>query len=230
MKTALVTGANKGIGLEIARQLAAKDIEVILSARNSDLGMAAYLDVKSEGGKVHFVQLDVSDKKSVHKAVESAKEMVGQLDILINNAAILLDGGRDFLRLSEEEIRLTMEINAFGPLWIARAFLPLMKEGGRMVNISSGAGAVCGGMGTYEPMYSISKASLNAITMQLAHALKHKNILVNAVCPGWVKTDMGGASAPKTTSQGADTPVWMAIHPGFNKTGKFFRDRKEISW
>ncbi|MEM1219980.1 MAG: SDR family oxidoreductase [Bacteroidota bacterium] len=230
MQTALITGANKGIGLETARQLAQKGWRVILTARNEQRGKAAQRKLHAEGLEVGCLLLDVSDSDSIPAVVEQVQSSHTRIDALINNAAILLDEGKPFLSLSEEELRQTIDINTFGPLWVTRAFLPLLKAGSRVINISSGAGTVCGGMGTWAPWYSVSKASLNAVTMQLAHALDEKGILVNAICPGWVRTDMGGAGASRSIAEGADTPVWMASDPYFSSTGKFFRDRKEIEW
>jgi len=229
MQTALITGANKGIGYETARQLAQKGWRVILSARNEQRGRAAQRKLQAEGLEVDWLLLDVSDTDSIKAAAQQVESSYAQIDVLINNAAILLDEGKPFLSLTEEELRQTIEVNTFGPLWMTRAFLPLLSSGSRVINISSGAGTVCGGMGTWAPWYSVSKASLNAVTMQLAHALAQKGILVNAICPGWVRTDMGGAGAGRAVSEGADTPVWMASDPNFKANGKFFRDRKEIS-
>lgn len=230
MKTALITGANKGIGFEIARQLGQKGYHVFLSARNRNKGEMATQALLAEGLKVEFIQLDVSNQQSIQQAFELLKPKVDHLDVLINNAGILLDEGRSILTIPSDVIDQTFAINAFGVLYVTRIFVPLLKNGSRVVNVSSGAGEICGGMGTWAPTYSISKTTENAITMQLAHALNDKGILVNAVCPGWVRTDMGGAGANRSVAKGAETPVWLADDPSITETGKFFRDKKVINW
>lgn len=230
MKTVLVTGANRGIGFEIARQLAEKGFQVWLTARNQQRGMEAVLRLSGEGRMVRFLKLDVVDLDSIRSASDALKNKLDSLDVLINNAGIVLRGEDDILKVNPEKLIDTFRINSFGPLWVVRACSDLLKNGSRVINISSGAGEICGGMSSYAPVYSISKTALNAVTCQLAHALKPKGVLVNAVCPGWVRTDMGGPSATRSVEEGADTPVWMATDPGFRETGKFFRDRKVVSW
>jgi NAD(P)-dependent dehydrogenase (short-subunit alcohol dehydrogenase family) len=230
MKTVLVTGANRGIGFEIARQLAEKGFQVWLTARNQQRGMEAVLRLSGEGRMVRFLKLDVADLESIRSAPDTLKNELDELDVLINNAGVILRGEDDILTVTPEKLMDTFRINSFGPLWVARACSDLLRNGSRVINISSGAGEICGGMSSYAPVYSISKTALNAVTCQLAHALKPKGVLVNAVCPGWVRTDMGGPSATRSVEEGADTPVWMATDPGFRETGKFFRDRKVVSW
>ncbi len=229
-KTALVTGANKGIGLEIVRQLARLGHQVLLSARNSERGKQAATLLQKEGLDVKFIPLDVSDLASIRQARQEVGHLFPQLDILINNAGILIDSNRDVLSLTEAEVRDTMNINALGALFVTQAFADLLPDGARVVNVSSGGGAICGGASTWAPIYCISKTTENAITMQLAHFLAERSILVNAVCPGWVQTDMGGANATRTIAEGADTPVWLATAAELKETGKFFRDRQVIPW
>jgi NAD(P)-dependent dehydrogenase (short-subunit alcohol dehydrogenase family) len=236
-KVALVTGSNRGIGFEIAKQLARKDIEVILASRNSANGDAAVRKLARDGGlkKVVSMQLDVSNQVSVDSLLEKVEKTFGKLDILVNNAAILID--KDNVTASNadlEAVKTTLETNLIGAWRMCKAFIPLMKNNGygRIVNVSSGAGefeyiATSGG---YWPAYSVSKASLNALTVMLASELSDTNILVNAVCPGWVRTDMGGSNAPRSVQEGAVTPVWLATLPDGGPTGHNFFDKKQISW
>jgi NAD(P)-dependent dehydrogenase (short-subunit alcohol dehydrogenase family) len=230
MKTALVTGANRGIGFEIVRQLADRGFAVWLTARHKKRGTEALLELKKPGRAIRFLELDVSDTTSIAKAVQSLKADISRLDVLINNAGVVLKSGDDILKVTAEKLEETFRINSFGPLWLTQACEPLLGKGSRVINISSGAGEICGGMSSYSPVYSTSKTALNAITCQLAHALKPKGVLVNAVCPGWVRTDMGGSGATRSVEKGAETPFWMAEDPAFSETGKFFRDKKVVSW
>lgn len=230
MQYALVTGANKGIGFEIAHQLGEKGFHIFLSARNLEKGEAASDKLKRKGISVECIQMDVSDLKSIESGFEKVKSKTKQLDVLINNAGILLKDDRDLLTVSNETILQTLHTNALGVLWVTRIFSPLLKAGSRVINISSGGGAICGGISTWSPVYCISKTSENAITLQLAHALQGKGVTVNAVCPGWVRTDMGGQGASRSIEKGAETPVWLATDPKMNQTGKFFRDKSVISW
>src|SRR3712207_872408 len=192
---ALVTGSNRGIGFEIAKQLAMKKIQVVLTSRNSANGEAALKRLtRDEGGikkEAVSMQLDVTNQVSVNRLLNEVEQTFGRLDILVNNAAILID--RDDVAASRadlETVKTTLETNLIGAWRMCKAFIPLMKKNnyGRVVNVSSGAGefeymATSGG---YWPAYSVSKASLNALTVMLASDLKGTNILVNAVCPGWV--------------------------------------------
>jgi NAD(P)-dependent dehydrogenase (short-subunit alcohol dehydrogenase family) len=234
---ALVTGSNRGIGFEIAKQLAMKKIEVILTSRNSASGEAAVRKLARDGVKKEVVamELDVSNQVSVDNLLDKVEKAFGRLDILVNNAAILID--KDNVTVSNadlETVKATLETNLIGAWRMCRAFIPLMKKYGfgRIVNVSSGAGefeymATSGG---YLPAYSVSKASLNALTVMLASELSGTNILVNAVCPGWVRTDMGGSNATRSVREGAATPVWLATLPDGGPTGRNFFDKKQISW
>jgi NAD(P)-dependent dehydrogenase (short-subunit alcohol dehydrogenase family) len=235
-QVALVTGSNRGIGFEIAKQLSMKKIEVILTSRDSANGDAAARKIARDGvKKVVAMQLDVSNQFSVDNLLDKVEKTFGRLDILVNNAAILIDKSNAVASNADlEVVKTTLETNLIGPWHMCKAFIPLMKKNGfgRVVNISSGAGefeymATSGG---YWPAYSVSKASLNALTVMLASELRGINILVNAVCPGWVRTDMGGSNAPRSVEEGAATPVWLATLPDGGPTGHNFFDKKQIKW
>ncbi|MGH7602254.1 MAG: SDR family oxidoreductase [bacterium] len=230
-KTALITGANRGIGFEVARQLAEKSFHIFLAARHREAGEKAAAALQTGGAKVSFIALDVSDADSIKRAVQEVAATVNHLDVLVNNAAILEDEHLSVLEIDAESMQKTLKVNTIGPFLVAQASYPLLAKSdfGRVINVSSGAGALSE-MGTYSPAYSISKTALNAVTVQLANAFKHKSIAVNSVCPGWVRTDMGGRHAPRSVTQGADTIVWLAIEAPKNLTGKFLRDRKVIPW
>ncbi|MDP4164349.1 MAG: SDR family oxidoreductase [Bacillota bacterium] len=229
-KIALVTGANRGIGLEISRQLGQLGITVIMTARNNEKGKAAVEHLKQEGLDVHFHSLDVTNETSIHQLAVDIKEQFGSLDILINNAGIYIDGNNNILDIEIDIVRKTMETNVYGPLRLSQSLASLLQESGdaRIVNVSSGMGAIKDLGGSY-PSYSLSKAALNVVTIQLADQLNGKGILVNSMCPGWVRTDMGGKSAPRSVVEGADTAVWLATGD-VERTGRFFRDRQEIEW
>lgn len=236
---ALVTGANRGIGLEVVRQLAQKGIHVILSARNPEKGEAAVKKLLLEGLSVEFWQLDITDEASVRACAEWVRKTHGGLDILVNNAGVLLDPSRNppdavgasIFNSKLSTIRGSLDTNTFGPLLMIQAFVPIMtaRNYGRIVNISSGMGQLSDMNGGW-PGYRISKLALNAVTKICADELKGLNILINSVCPGWVRTDMGGADAELTTSEGADTVVWAATLPNGGPSGGFFRERQAITW
>jgi len=230
-KIAVVTGANRGIGLEIVRQLAEKGCRVILSARDIRSGEEKADRYKAQGLDVIFRPLDVRSGSGIAEFVSYIAEKMGRIDILINNAAILIDDQQSVLKVSADDLRLTLETNLIGPLNLCQAIIPLMKKHnfGRIINISSQMGALKS-MGGHSPSYRISKTALNALTRIIAAELNGTNILVDSMCPGWVRTDMGGLSAPRTLKQGADTAVWLAALPDNGPSGKFFRDRHEISW
>ncbi|MEX1274756.1 MAG: SDR family NAD(P)-dependent oxidoreductase, partial [Bacteroidota bacterium] len=152
------------------------------------------------------------------------------LDILVNNAGILLDESTSILDVGPDIVHRTITINTLGAFFVTQTFLPLLVKGSRIVNVSSGAGEIGEGMSTYAPVYSISKTAMNAMTCQFALALKRKGIAVNAVCPGWVRTEMGGKMAPRSVKNGAETPVWLATDAPIGETGKFWRDKKVIAW
>jgi len=225
MKNFLVTGAAKGIGFGIASALRAQGHRVLLSARNKKAGEEAAKKVGAD-----FIQMDVSDVNSIRRAAAETQQLMDHLDGLVNNAGVLLDDGIPLIKASPELVRTTMDTNALGPFFVVQAFLPLLKPGSRVVNVSSGGGSISEGVAGWAPVYCFSKTALSGITLQLAHALRSEKISVNAMCPGWVRTDMGGRGAPRSVEQGADTAVWLLTEASAKLTGKNFRDRKEIGW
>ncbi|MCB0213189.1 MAG: SDR family oxidoreductase [Anaerolineae bacterium] len=230
-RIALITGANRGIGFEACRQLAQQGAQVILTSRNVAKGQAAANVLRNEGLEVTHHQLDVTDVDSVIALREEIDVTFGRLDILINNAGIYLDEGVSIFDLSLEAMRLTQEINFWGPFHLCRAFVPMMRlqDYGRIVNVSSGYGAMAD-MGARTAAYRISKLGLNALTRIVADEVKGYNIKINSMCPGWVNTDMGGAAAPRTVEQGVETITWLATLPDDGPTGGFFRDGQPIPW
>ncbi len=230
MKTALITGANRGIGFEIAKQLGRRDFRILLGARDEQKGQVAAEKLRGLEIDTIPVKIDVADEQSIRTALEKMKSSSIRIDVLINNAGILLDQGIDILDVSMDTIRRTIDTNALGAFAVTRSFLPLMQSGSRVIMMSSGGGAICNGVGAWAPVYSLSKTMMNVITAQLARALKPQNIAVNAVCPGWVRTDMGGAGASRSIEKGAETPVWLATEAPSSLSGKFFRDKKQISF
>ena len=230
-KVALVTGSNRGIGLECVKQLGQKGYQTILTSRKKEDGERSLTSLSSDSSTVHYQSLDVSDDSSVAKLKKDISERFGRLDILINNAGINYDSWQSALEADLDYVRQTLETNLFGAWRMAKAFVPMMKNQkyGRIVNVSSGAGAITG-MGGGTPAYSISKASMNVLTIKLAAELKGSGVLINSVCPGWVRTEMGGPDAPRSVEKGAETIVWAAELPGDGPSGKFFRDMKEIDF
>ena len=228
-RVALVTGANRGIGLAVTRALAATGMRVLLGARDAERGRAAAQALGREGLDVIARELDVTDEDSVERVAAGLHAEVGRLDVLVNNAAVYPPGRpRD---VAPALVHETLEVNALGPWRMAQAAVPLMLAGryGRIVNVSSEAGSLAG-MGASMPAYNVSKAALNAVTRVLAADLRGTGILVNSVCPGWVRSDMGGPNARRSLEEGADTIVWLATLPDGGPSGGFFRDRKPIPW
>lgn len=268
MKTVLVTGGNRGIGMEICRQLDQLEFKVIMGSRDPGRGKKA---ARSLSKNVIVRALDVRDDESIDSLSAFINSEFGKLDILINNAGLgtayidrkqsVINAAKDFARSNFEgtlrkinkitartkitgsgksgytaknipldRIKEIMETNLYGPWRMIQWFHPLLSKSnnGRIINISSGLGELNSLNGNY-PGYSLSKSSLNALTIMFANELKDDGICVNAMCPGWVRTDMGGPNAPRDVSEGADTAVWLATEEKI-PTGKFFRDRKEINW
>jgi NAD(P)-dependent dehydrogenase (short-subunit alcohol dehydrogenase family) len=234
-RVALVTGANRGIGFEIVRQLARLGVLAVIGARKATKGLEAAEKLRSEGLEVPVVTLDVDNEDSPAEAVAEVQRLYGRCDVLVNNAAILIDGPNQFeaslFDLSSGMVRQTFETNVLGPMRLIQAVGPIMRAQGygRIVNISSGAGQLTD-MGMGYPAYRMSKSALNALTRITAVELANNGVKVNACCPGWVRTDMGGPTATRSVEEGADTPVWLATLPEDGPTGGFFRDRKPIPW
>ncbi|HLL94385.1 MAG TPA: SDR family NAD(P)-dependent oxidoreductase, partial [Spirosoma sp.] len=179
-----------------------------------------------------FIHIDVTDPVSIKNASGTFSQKADHLDVLINNAAVLEDHGEDILKLNAEMLDRTMKTNVNGPILVTQYFLPHLAKspsGGRIINVSSGAGSLSR-MSTYAPAYSISKAALNAVTRQMAGALKSQNMAVNCVDPGWVRTDMGGSQASHSVEQGAESIVWLAADAPQTETGKFWHDKRETEW
>lgn len=226
---AIVTGANRGIGLEVCRQLADLNYTVILGSRDETKGEHAAAQLNTKQVIPH--QLDVSDPDSIERLRAWVTSEFGVLDVLVNNAGILYD---TWQRASEADLAVVqqaIDTNTFGPWRMAQAFIPLLRQSqyGRIVNVSSEAGSLTS-MGGGTPAYSFSKAALNAVTRLLAGELRSDRILVNSICPGWVATDMGGASAPRSPAEGARAIVWAATLPDGGPTGGFFRDERALPW
>jgi NAD(P)-dependent dehydrogenase (short-subunit alcohol dehydrogenase family) len=226
----VVTGGNRGIGFEICRQLAARGANVVLTARKSDAGMLAVKQLAAINLSAQFHSLDVTDTESMAALRDYLDKNFGRLDVLVNNAGILPDQDASALEVKVEVVRATFETNALAPLRLSQILVPLLKRSadGRIVNQSSGMGALSAMEGDHAA-YRLSKAALNGVTAILAAEL-HGAVRVNSVCPGWVKTDLGGAGAQRDVAQGADTAVWLALDAPAELSGKFVRDRKVIPW
>src|SRR5690242_3608340 len=230
MKTVLVTGANRGIGREVARQLAKRGFHVFIGARDSKAGRAAAEDLAKQGGETTFLKIDVSDDASVKAAAREFAKQSDHLDVLVNNAGIMVDGDDGILKISDDVFRKTIETNTLGALRVARVFEPSLSKSKspRIINVSSGGGQLTDGADGWAPAYCISKTALNGVTSQLASALP--KFAINSVCPGWVRTDMGGSNASRSVEEGAAGIVWLAADTPQNETGKFWKDRKVIPW
>jgi NAD(P)-dependent dehydrogenase (short-subunit alcohol dehydrogenase family) len=238
-RVALVTGANRGIGFEIARQLAHKKMTVLMGARHEERGMEAQIKLADQGLDVHFIPLDVTDPTTIEAAIGRIKDKFRRLDVLVNNAGIMLDAETRIIELSGILFQNTLETNTFGPLLLSQACVPVMKQNryGRIVNMSSTLGSLTdianpdsAHAEVQSPAYRLSKILLNGITVLLARELRGTNILVNSACPGWVQTEMGGEQAPISPQQGAATPVWLATLPDDGPSGGFFREQQPVPW
>ena len=227
-KIAVITGANRGIGKEIAKELAENGVKVILTARDLQKGKRVVEDFNSQGLDVVFHSLDVTSEESMKSLAGFVQNEFGKLDILVNNAA--LSGGGNSISISIQEFSKTFETNFYGPFRLSQLMISLLdkSEAGRIINISSGMGALHS-MGGGNAAYRVSKTALNAITAVMAADLSGTNIKVNTVCPGWVRTDMGGAGATRTVEKGAETAVWLSLEKNI-PSGKFFRDKRVIEW
>ena len=224
-KIILITGATRGIGFAAAQVLSGRGAHVIIASRDRKRA-----EDTAAGVGCDSVQLDITDQKSCDAAVEMMKERFGRLDVLVNNSAILLDHYASILDLNPETLRKTLETNLIGTLRVTQALLPLLikSEDPRIINLSSGAGQLDGEPQPWAPAYSISKTALNMLTQQLTPVLPE--VMVNSMCPGWCRTEMGGAEAPLTPEEGADTLVWLALDASRTLRGKFVKERRIIPW
>jgi len=220
--TALVTGASRGLGREIARALAARGLRVFAGVRAGPPPPGT-----------EALPLDVTDEAQVAAAAETIWKKTRRLDVLVNSAAVLLEGDDAILTVAPARLARMLEVNAVAPLRVAQACWPLLLRAGRgarVVNLSSSGGQLSVGASGWSPAYCTSKTALNALTIHLAAAGREAGISVNAVCPGWVRTDMGGPGAPRSVEEGADTVLWLALEAPADLTGAFVRDRVTIPW
>ncbi|MEJ2515358.1 MAG: SDR family NAD(P)-dependent oxidoreductase [Gammaproteobacteria bacterium] len=234
-RVALVTGANRGLGFEISRQLGAAGLCVVMAAREQGRAEAAAREVPG----ARPLRLDVRDTARIPVAVSEVVESVGRIDVLVNNAGVMLDGPEGIDAVPAEIVSGSLATNVMGPLLLTQAVLPTMRrqDYGRVVNMSSTLGAfhdITNPDSDYavvdSPAYRLSKGALNLLTVLFARQLAGTNVLVNSACPGWVRTDMGSDEAPLSVEEGADTPVWLATLPDGGPSGGFFRQRQQIEW
>lgn len=223
----LVTGASRGIGFAAATQLAARGAKVIIASRDVRRAEKAARQV---GGSTEAIQLDITDESSLGNAADLIRQRHGRLDVLANNSAVLLDHYESIISLKTETLRDTLETNLIGTFRVTLAMLPLLKRSAapRIINVSSGAGQLDGEPQAWAPAYSISKTAVNMLTQQLTAALP--DVMVNSVCPGWCRTEMGGPDAPLSADEGADTLVWLALDAPYSLRGSFVKERKVIPW
>lgn len=229
-KVAVVTGANRGLGLEVCRQLLAEGYQVVLTSREAKKGEAAAAEL---GNGVRFFPLNTTDGSGIDALSKFLVKEFGRLDVLVNNAGIYPDDKENpgVASVKLGTLRTAIETNTFGPFMLCQKLAPLMEKNGygRIVNVSSGMGQLSQMAGD-SAAYRISKTALNAVTKVFAESYKGKNILVNSVCPGWVRTEMGGAQAPRDLQTGAKSIVWAVLIPEDGPTGGFFRDGKPLEW
>lgn len=227
-RTAFVTGANRGIGLEVCKQLAAEGARILMGVRDPASSKTQMEALTRAGINTALVQIDVSDSDSIHRVIKSKLEPV---DILINNAA-LLDRVENIPLLDDEEFEKIIRTNLIGPAFLAKHYGSQMKQRGwgRIVNVSSGMGSISRGFGADSPAYRISKLALNGLTITMAEALRGTGVLVNSVDPGWVRTEMGGKSATRSVEEGARSVIWAALISDNGPTGGFFYDGKPVPW
>jgi NAD(P)-dependent dehydrogenase (short-subunit alcohol dehydrogenase family) len=230
-RIAVITGANRGIGFEITRQLAAQGLHCVLTARDEAKGAAAAKELADQGLPVTFFRMDVTNQISVDELALHLALEYGHLDVLVNNAGILSDGGQMLRRIKMTMLGDTLATNTIAPIRVMQTLMPLLlkSKAARVVNVSSTLGQMSS-MGAGTPAYRISKAALNAATAVFAAEMRGTPVKINAMCPGWVATSMGGSDAPKSASEGADTAVWLATLPDDGPSGGYFQERQPISW
>ena len=230
-KVAIVTGGNRGVGYELVKQLALRGYKVILTSRDPVKGQAAAQKLTESSLDVSFVRMDVDDQDSIRQAAMTVNERYGRVDVLINNAGVYLDGSEGILNMDPSILEQTMATNFFGAYHVIRSFIPFMqKQGyGRIVNVSSEYGAINEMSYQGAGAYKLSKLALNGLTRLAAAEIKG-DIKINAVDPGWVRTDMGGPSAPRTPEQAAESILWLATIGPEGPNGEFFRDGERIDW
>jgi NAD(P)-dependent dehydrogenase (short-subunit alcohol dehydrogenase family) len=231
IKVALVTGGNRGIGYELVKQLAQKGFKVILASRNPEVGHEATQKLKKLNLDVSFVVMDVDNQESILQAAITVNEEYGRLDVLINNAGVYLDENEKILTMDSSILEKTMATNFFGAYYCLHSFIPIMEKHGygRIINVSSGYGEMREMSHQGVGAYKLSKLALNGLTQLVAAEIKG-DIKINAVCPGWVSTDMGGPSAPKSPKQAAESILWLATIGPEGPNGGFFRDGIRIDW
>jgi len=232
-RVALVTGGNRGMGLETCRQLAALGFQVLLASRDPQAGAEAASSIGKDS--IEAVRLDVTSQDDINALVRHIEEHYGRLDVLINNAGIMIDGddghSASICDADVERVEYTLRVNTLGPIRVINALLPLMRrvDDVRIVNVSSGMGQLCDMEGNF-PGYRISKTALNAATRIYAAELDPARFHVNTLCPGWVRTDMGGSNADLSPEQGVDTAIWLATADEARTSGGFYREREPIDW
>ena len=229
-KIALITGASRGIGLEIGKQLLLKDFSVLFTMRNMAIGRPLVNELREEFKNAWFHQLDVTEEQSIMDLASYIEEKCNRLDVLINNAGILKAEQHTFMEVALEDMKETMNTNLYGPLMVTRAMVPFLKNSDdpRVINLSSGMGQLSG-MGTGNIAYRISKTALNALSVIQSRELAEFGIKVNCMDPGWVRTDMGGANADLPVEKGAETAVWLATADKI-PNGLFLKDKKVMDW
>jgi NAD(P)-dependent dehydrogenase (short-subunit alcohol dehydrogenase family) len=229
-KVIFITGSNRGIGYEIARQCGKQGFHVIISGRDETRLKKALENLQKEKINADALLMDVSSLESIETAAGQFNSKRLKIDVLVNNAGIIIKGDHKLLQNNRNILQQTINTNSYGPLYVTKVFLPFITSPGRIVMISSEGGVLNGEVAGWSPAYCVSKTLLNAITKQLSYELKDKNISVNAVCPGWVRTDLGGSGATRSLEKGIETPVWLSSEASQELTGLFFRDKKVIPW
>ncbi len=230
-RTALVTGGNRGIGRAICEGLADRGVHVVMGSRDEANGKAAAEPIREGGGAVRVEPIDVAEPRSLEACADRLRADDVAVDVLVNNAGVYPEA--DVLETSIDQLDRAWTVNTRGPWLLVKAFVPGMVERGygRVVNMSSGSGSFGEGLDPNHAIYAASKTALNALTMTLDDALPTgPDVKVNAMCPGWVHTRMGGEAAPRTPEEGADTALWLATLPEEGPSGGFFRDRERIPW